>query len=235
MSESRARILGGIRRSLGRGALDDTRAAELEARLAAPRANLIPARARIPHTDQVELFVAQAEAVASEVTRVPAPADVPAAVADYLARHNIAPKIRMAPDPALDAIPWDRKPLLEIERGRAENDDRVSVTPAIAGIAETGTLMMVSGPETPTTLNFMPENHIVVLRASQVIGTYEDGWARLRGDGSGGSGRWPGGIPRTVNFITGPSRTADIEQKLYMGAHGPRRLHIVLIDDDGEN
>jgi L-lactate dehydrogenase complex protein LldG len=82
--------------------------------------------------------------------------------------------------------------------------------------------MMLSGPEHPTTLNMMPDTHIVVLRADQVVGSYEDGWDAVR--------RRDKEMPRTVNFITGPSRTGDIEQTLQLGAHGPRRLHILLID-----
>ena len=93
-------------------------------------------------------------------------------------------------------------------------------------MAETGTLMLISGPQTPTTLNFLPDTHIVVLRAEQVVATYEDGWDLLR------AGREaPEGLPRAVNFITGPSRTGDIEQRIELGAHGPRRLHIVLVED----
>jgi L-lactate dehydrogenase complex protein LldG len=96
------------------------------------------------------------------------------------------------------------------------------VTAAFAAIAETGTLMALSGPDSPTTLNFLPDNHVVILRASQVMGAYEDGWDKLRRTGA---------LPRVVNFITGPSRTGDIEQKILLGAHGPRRLHIILIED----
>jgi len=88
---------------------------------------------------------------------------------------------------------------------------------AFAGIAETGTLMLVSGPNSPTTLNLMPDTHIVVLRADQIVGPYEEALDRLRVRQDGKP------LPRTVNFITGPSRTADIEQKIELGAHGPRR------------
>jgi len=90
--------------------------------------------------------------------------------------------------------------------------------------------MLVSGHDTPTRNNFLPDTHVVVLRASEVVAAYEDGWDRLRAAGA---------MPRAVNFITGPSRTGDIEQRIELGAHGPRRLHIILVDDrqkadDGE-
>jgi L-lactate dehydrogenase complex protein LldG len=115
--------------------------------------------------------------------------------------------------------------LLQIRRGRAEAKDRVSLTPCHAAIAETGTLMLISGALTPTTLSFLPETHIVVVHRDQVVATYEDGWDRLRTTANAEA------LPRAVNFITGPSRTADIEQHIELGAHGPRRLHIVLIED----
>jgi L-lactate dehydrogenase complex protein LldG len=90
-------------------------------------------------------------------------------------------------------------------------------------VAETGTLILTSGPDNPTTLNFLPENHIVILFADDIAGNYEDVWDRLRRmNGSN--------LPRTVNMITGPSRTGDIEQTIELGAHGPRRLHIMIVD-----
>jgi L-lactate dehydrogenase complex protein LldG len=163
------------------------------------------------------------------VTRVAGTEDVPAAVADYLSQHNLPSHLVMTPDPRLDGIPWARRPLLEFRRGRAEDADQVGVTACFAAIAETGTLMLVSGPESPTRNNFLPETHIVVVRSADVAATYEEGWMRLRHAKATAEGGVA--MPRTVNFITGPSRTGDIEQRLELGAHGPRRLHIVLIDD----
>jgi L-lactate dehydrogenase complex protein LldG len=128
----------------------------------------------------------------------------------------------MAPHPALDAIPWQARPLLQVRRGRAEPGDAVSLTPCLAAVAETGTLMLVSGAETPTTLNFLPDTHIAVVHAGQVVASYEDGWDLVRGLGA---------MPRTINLVTGPSRTGDIEQRIQLGAHGPRRLHVVLVDE----
>jgi L-lactate dehydrogenase complex protein LldG len=120
--------------------------------------------------------------------------------------------------------------MLEIRRGRAEDSDQVGVTSCFAGIAETGTLMLISGPESPTRNNFLPDTHIVVMRGKQVAASYEEGWTRLREARRAADGSVA--LPRTVNFITGPSRTGDIEQRIELGAHGPRRLHIVLVDDE---
>lgn len=223
--EGRTRILGALRRSLGREELPAAVREELTARLSAPQSNLIPARSDGSHADQVALFTEMAEAVQASVVRVPDGADVPGAVTEYLAQNNLPSDIVMAPDAALDSYPWASRPMLNTRRGRAVDADQVSVTGADMAFAETGTLMLTSDATRPSTLNFLPENHIVVLRAEQITGAYEQGWRRLRATGEDGAF-----MPRTVNLITGPSRTGDIEQRLQLGAHGPRRLHIIIVE-----
>lgn len=167
-----------------------------------------------------------AKEAACTVTHIADRAAVPAAIAEYLARENLPAKLRVAPDAEVADLPWSTRPLLEVTSGRSDGSDEVSLTPALAAIAETGTLMLTSGPERPTTLNFLPETHIVLLTADQVVGGMEEAWAKLRE-------RYGRGVmPRTVNLVTGPSRSADIEQTLQMGAHGPRRLHIILVDGE---
>jgi L-lactate dehydrogenase complex protein LldG len=195
--------------------------AELEQRLAQPRPNLIPGRANLPHSQRVALFVEMAREAAATVAVVRAREAVPEAVADYLRRENLPPELTIAPDPALEGLPWSSRPLLSVRSGRAHGSEAVSLTHAFAGIAETGTLLLRSGPDAPTTLNFLPDTNIVLIEAGRIVGAYEEAWAMLRASGA---------MPRTVNFITGPSRSADIEQTLQLGAHGPRRLHILLLD-----
>jgi L-lactate dehydrogenase complex protein LldG len=230
MTDGREQILGGIRKALKRGPVTEARAAELRAKLAHPARNVIPARAAsLDAQGQRELFVTMAEEVQTTVVRVKSAAEVPSAVADYLAAANLPSKLVMTPDPQLDGIPWAGRPLLEIRRGRAEDGDLTGLTACFAAVAETGTLMLTSGPESPTRNNFLPDHHLVVLRSDQVVATYEDGFDRLRQRQTQPDGSWA--PPRTVNFITGPSRTGDIEQKIELGAHGPRRLHIILIDE----
>ena len=248
MNAARDDILGGIRRAHRRGPVSSETAAELHERVAAHRRNLVPARAAaLGHRSRVELFIAMAEAVQTSVARVGSEGDIPAEVARYLAAENLPAELVVAPDPGLDRIPWETRPLLQIRHGRAEAQDAVSLTPCLAGIAETGTLLLASGPGTPSTLNFLPDTHIVVLHAGQIVASYEDGWDLLRTlrqkgppPPAGEVDRPTGGpegadgaplLPRTVNLITGPSRTGDIEQRIQLGAHGPRRLHIVLVED----
>jgi len=226
MTSGREQILGSIRQSLKRGPLDESQSAELTARVDAHARNLIPKRAAsLDRRGRIELFVRMAEEVQTSVVRVKSASEVPSAVADYLAEKNLPAKLVMTPDPRLDGIPWSDRPLLDIRRGRAEDGDLTGVTACFAAVAETGTLMLTSGPDSPTRNNFLPDHHLVVLRADQVVATYEDGFDKLRE-----AAAVP---PRTINFITGPSRTGDIEQKIELGAHGPRCLHIVLIDEDG--
>jgi L-lactate dehydrogenase complex protein LldG len=222
MSDAKAQILGQIRRSLKRDALSPATVAELTERLASHPRNLQVQRVARDHGALVELFVEMATAVNTGVTRLARLADVPAALAELLARENLP--ARVAASPALEGLPWSDRPVLTVRFDRAQGSDQVSVTPAFAAIAETGTLMLVSGADTPSTLNFLPDTHVVVLTASDVVGPYEDALDRMRAQG---------GMPRTINFITGPSRTGDIEQTIQLGAHGPRRLHILLVEEDG--
>jgi len=221
---SRDSILNRLRGAVRRDGDEASARAAVDARLRGHARGTIPARSKLDHKGLMDLFAAQATAVDATVTRVAAPDDVPAAVADYLRGENLPTKLRLAPDPKLDACPWDKAPMLEIAWGKAEAEDLVTVTGAFAGIAESGTLMLLSGPESPTTLNFLPDTHIVVLRASEMLGAYEDAWDLVRAGGR---------MPRNVNLITGPSRSGDIEQTLHLGAHGPRRLHVILVEDDG--
>lgn len=221
---SREQILGAIRRGLKRGPLPADQRAMLDGRLATHPRHLIPARSRVPRAEQLALFLRNVEKEFGSAERVPDLAAVPAAIADYLAAQNLAPRFVLAPHPELLGIDWSARPLLEHAARRAEPTDQVSVQHGYAGIAETGTLMLPSGATRPTTLNILAETEIVVLRASRVVGAYEEAWDLLRAE--------LGAMPRNVMFVTGPSRSADIEQTLELGAHGPRRLHVVLVDDD---
>ena len=224
MSEGRAQILNGIRRSLRRGEVPAGVRQELQQRLDVPPRGPMVARARLEQDAKVDLFCQWAEANIATVARV-ARADVPAEIVGYLARSNLPAQAAMAPSPELDRYDWASQKMLGVRRGRGEATDLVSITGAFAGIAETGTLVMASGPDHPVTLNLLPDTHVVVLREADIVSGYEDVWTRFRA--RYGKDR----MPRTVNTITGPSRTGDIEQAIELGAHGPRRMHIVVVRD----
>jgi L-lactate dehydrogenase complex protein LldG len=230
VSVSRDAVLNAIRRNLHRGPVADLQAAMLRARLAAPPRHLIPARSRVPRPEQVALFIRNVEKEFGTVARLPDPGGIPGAIADYLAGQNLASELTIAPHPELQALPWAERPLLKRREGRAAASDAVGLQYAFAAVAETGTLVLPSGPERPATLNILPETALVVLRATRLVGAYEEAWDLLRAEPKHAA--TGGFMPRSLMLVTGPSRSADIESTLELGAHGPRRLHVLLVDDD---
>ena len=218
MSTDRDRMLATIRAGVSRSPTKDV-----------PKPTpIVPQRGQLQGRALVDLFRKQAEAASATVVEVARAEDVPAAVAEYLRGRNLPPQIRLAPDPRVNALDWKSQPLLETSSGASDGHDPASVTPVLAGVAETGTLMVHSGGATPNTLHFLPETHIAVVYADELVGTYEEGWTALRTQAGGDLSE--GKMPRTVSFVTGPSRSADIGKILLMGAHGPKRLHVILVD-----
>lgn len=208
-SDGREQVLAQIRQSLGRSGPVTTPIVPL------PGTGPRPAF----EGDVVERFVAKMLEKSATVERLASLAELGAAVARFVAAVPAAPRLRVSG--ALSGIAWP--PGLDVLHGAARREDETSVTPCFAAVAESGGIVTLSGPDTPSTLNFVPDNHLVVVQVSQVLPHFEDLWARLRASGRP--------MPRTVNIISGPSRTADIEQTIQLGAHGPRRLHILLIAD----
>ena len=217
-NNARDQILSDIRQALNRTtSLDKSVSAALETRLAAHSVHVQP----VVETDVVSRFIAKSKAVASTVATVPSLVQVPAAVTQYLTTGSQKLEVVMAPDPLLDGIDWPAS--MKIERRPARRQDVVSITGVFAAIAETGTLVLLSGAHSPTTLNFLPDVHIVIVRRQQIVTHIEDVWRRVRSELEE--------MPRTVNLITGPSRTADIEQTIQLGAHGPRSLHVIVVEN----
>ena len=218
-------IFSSIRRSLGVSGKEATRRKTVADRLAQHPAGIVPARGQLPAPERLALFRAMVEAANGSVEEIAEAADVPGAIAAVLRAHNLPMALKRGADPRLAALPWERERTLEVSVGPSDGKDLVAVSHAFGAAAESGTLMLVSGPDNPTTLNFLPDTHIVVIDANDVAGDYETLWRKLRerfGDGA---------MPRTVNLITGPSRSADIEQTLILGAHGPRRLHVMVVGE----
>ena len=222
MTTARTDIFSSIRRSLAVKGDERTRLQIVAERLDRAPKGVIPARGQVSGEALVEVFRAQAEAALATVRVVDSVAEVPRAVAEFLRDHNLPATLRMGDDPRLKAMPWGET-ALEMSQGRSDGSDLNAVSHALGGVAESGTAVMVSGPENPSTLNFLPDNHIVVIAAKDIAGDYERVFAKLRA--TYGKGQ----MPRTVNFITGPSRSGDIEQTLLLGAHGPRRLHVLVV------
>jgi L-lactate dehydrogenase complex protein LldG len=219
---SREAVLANIRRSLGVRGDEAPRKLEIETRLVQAPAGVAPKRGQGDVSARLAIFKEEAERVQASIAEVAAWTDAPAEIARFLRENNCPATLRMGADARLAAMPWSATSL-EILHGASDGRDVNAVSAAFAGIAETGTLALVSGPDNPTTLNFLPDNHIVVLSRDAILADYESAFMKLRG------AYGKGAAPRTVNFITGPSRSADIEQTLLLGAHGPRRLHIIIV------
>jgi L-lactate dehydrogenase complex protein LldG len=165
----------------------------------------------------VEHFKERAIKLSSDVLEAAAVREVPALLARYLNERNLP--MRGVCWSSLSDLPWSAAGL-EMHPHPANDQDLVGVTGAFCAIAETGTLMMLSGAETPATTSLLPETHVAVLDPKRIVASMEDAWDLMRKNY-----KQP---PRAVNFISGPSRTADIEQTVTLGAHGPYRVLIIL-------
>ena len=220
---ARETIMHKVRAALRNGADEASRRSVVADRLQRSPEGVIPARARLPEAERVALFVGKAKELVATVQTVASGDDVPKAVTDYLRQHNLPASVRMGNDRRLQKMPWARQRALEVKSGAADPEDEVGVSHALRGIAETGTVVLESGPANPTTVNFLPEHHIVVIDAADITGDMESAFAKLRK--RHGKGR----MPRLVNLISGPSRSGDVEQKLVLGAHGPRALHLIVV------
>lgn len=212
MTQSRDSILNRIRQSLKRQALDELTLQNLKNRLATPPVYERPQL----QSDLIRQWQNQLIKAAATLEIIPDWTAVPLAVLNFLQQQDLP--LTVVIDRRLESLPWP----ISLQRASraAQATDRTSVIQAFAGIAETGSVVLLSHPASPTTLNFLPESHLVILDQEQIVAHIEEVWTRLRAAQS---------IPRTVNIITGPSRTADIEQTLQLGAHGPKRLHVILI------
>ena len=223
MNRNREAILGRLKTKLNRETRLPT---EALARMQSLPKSIIPARGADDLKNKVQRFMEEAQRVDATVTQIDVLEDLPGAVRDYLASQNLPTEIRVAP--TLANVPWADQPLLAAATGVAEATDAIGISCAFGGVAETGTLVYLSGAENPSTLHFLPPTHIAVLAAKDIVGNYESAWARIRHQSRKERGRG-NRLPRAVCWVTGPSRSGDIEQTLLLGAHGPQRLHIVVI------
>jgi L-lactate dehydrogenase complex protein LldG len=212
---ARETILGRIRSRQGR-----PHAATVDERRAV--SSYLAAHAHSPRPwsdwDPETRFRERALGLGSTVDEADSVAGVPVAVARYLAANSL-PR-RAACWAELAPLDWAGAGI-EIMARPATDSDLVGITGAFCAIAETGTLVALSGASTPATVSLLPETHIAIVARPRIVRGMEEAWALIRGE--------RGGLPRAVNFISGPSRTADIEQTVTLGAHGPYRVHIVLV------
>ncbi len=182
-----------------------------------------PGAARHSMAEWPGQFQTALEHQTAAVIRVAKAADIPQAVAGYLSSVGAAATLRAGSDRALASLSWTEAGV-SIQPGAATAADAVGLSVALAGIAETGTLVLASSAENPASLAFLPETHIVVIDAARIVGGMEEAFDLVRG----AFGR--GQMPRALNLISGPSRTGDIGGRIVLGAHGPRRLCVVVVD-----
>jgi len=218
---AREAILGRVRKALRRGA--DPRAAAAAGAYVATHGQ--GPRPAMP-VDLVARFMQRATDMSSTVDRVPSLDAVPAAVGRYLDTLHLPPGTDGRSSragvcwPEFASLDWTG-PALAIEARPTRGMDRLGITGAFCAIAETGTLVLTTGANAPTATAVLPDTHIAIVAASRIVAGMEEVFALIRAE--------HGTMPRAVNLISGPSRTGDIEQTIVLGAHGPFRMHMLVV------
>ena len=217
MSDSRAAILASVRDSLTGGKERSSASREIiQERIQSARLQVQPSIT----VDLLERYCDKHVAVHGTFDRLTGTTGIIDALDHYLQKHELPPELITGAGAILDGLDWPDR--WQVERRPAGVLDRIVISEAFAGIAETGTLAFLSTPQTPTSHLFLGVDHLVVLDTSRIIRHQEEVWQWLRSEYST--------FPLTVNLITGPSKTGDVEQTIEYGAHGPRRIHVFLID-----
>lgn len=214
MTNARKSIFDRMRRRLQTNSSESVRAAK--SRIALHERGPLPQW----NSNFVYRFIEKLTAAAGTYELISSSAGLPESITRYLTHNKLGGSILLAPHPILESLTWPDD--ITVTYGTASASDVVTVSVAAYGIAETGSLVMLSCAQTPTSLNFLSDHFLCVLDQRDIVNYMEDAWQRWR-DGSGHT-------PRVVNMITGPSRTADVEQIIQLGAHGPRQLHVLLIE-----
>jgi L-lactate dehydrogenase complex protein LldG len=216
VTQTRERILEAVRAGLGARPLQPQAiAAEATALLTEP--DLI--RPQLGHKDLVETFAEHfvSQKLGGTLETIPDLEALPDAVRRYVTAQGLPPAIALQPAAELLGLNWDG---IETRRTMAK-DEAVGVGFARWAIAETGSLVFHSGPDTPILFNFLPLHHVVAVRANTILPHLED-YAEAAARTS---------APRNAGLVTGASGTTDIEGSYVRGAHGPRFLHVVIITD----
>ena len=217
----RSEILGRIRDASEAGSPSPARKKAVQQRLKNRASGVLPYH-KLKKQNLIAMFEKKAIDADATVVRC-STKKLSAKISEFLRQHNLPAVCRTGRNPQLKKLMGSKNSSLKILNGPSDGSDIVGLSTAIGGIAETGTLILTSGPENPTTLNFLPENHLVVIHENDIAMHQEDIWQKIRKRFRRSN------MPRTINMITGPSRSADIEQTLILGAHGPLRLHILIV------
>jgi L-lactate dehydrogenase complex protein LldG len=220
---ARDAIMQRVRKAIGAASGD--RAAAIAQAQAYVSAHARGPRLPVPD-DRAAQFMRRAVDMASTVEPLGDRSEIPGAVARYLDALVLPPLL--AAQRARTGVCWPEFSDLDwsavglaIEARPTVGDDRLGITGCFCAIAETGTIVVLSGADTPTGTTLLPDTHIAVVRRERIVAGMEEAFALIR--------RERGTTPRAINMISGPSRTGDIEQTIVLGAHGPYRVHILVV------
>ncbi len=215
---SKQQILEQVRRSLKRRQpLDDSVVDALERRIAVRRPLVQPAY----DEDLIDRLLRKHRDLHGSCERVAGPAQLAQAVSRYLSERELPASLVAGDHPLIRSLDFDGA--VEVEYRQAVAEDRAALSLADVAVAETATIAIFSSPSSPMTHHYLPEHHLVIVREADVVKWQESVWERLRGGGDG--------MPRGVALISGPSKTADVEQTIEYGAHGPRNVHLLLLGE----
>jgi L-lactate dehydrogenase complex protein LldG len=213
---ARDNILARIRENSGRSGL--TSEAELDSVRLHIAQHLCGPLPSIAMQDPVTHFISECARLQSTAAELADLAAMPAEVARYVSANNLTP--RCVGWHEFAGLDWEGAGIRFDDRP-ANGDDLIGLTGCFCGIGETGTLLLLGAPATPKATALLPETHVCVVKKSRIVGTMEIAFALMRNEF--------GEPPRATFLVSGPSRTADIEQTLVIGAHGPYRVHVILI------
>jgi len=216
---ARDTILARVRSALDKKLADARAKANVEAYVTAHRHGPRP---QMP-ADLRARFIERARDMSSTVESIAAMSDVPSAVARYL--DTLAPDISDQPRagvcwPEFASLDWSTAGL-SIDPRPTLGNDRLGITGCFCAIAETGTIVITSAAGTPTATALLPDTHVAIVRSGRIVSGMEEAFALVRAE--------QGAMPRALNLISGPSRTGDIEQTIVLGAHGPFRVHLLVV------
>ena len=105
-----------------------------------------------------------------------------------------------------------------VHRGKAPRLAESETSTAVYGLAETGSVVLAASPDEPRGRSLLPEVHVTMLREDRILPGLDELFAAVGAD-----------LPSALAIVSGPSRSADIEQRLTVGVHGPREVHVVLV------
>lgn len=220
---STEKIIERVRAALGvSNTTDNARARAVAERFAHPPSYPRPAFARLDGRARDTRMISCLGAHGTQVIEIDSVGAVPQSVEACLRQYAPRPHLTISDDPQFSSLAWPVSLKPELWRGEPLGDGHAALTHAYAGVAETGTLVLSSGPANPASLAFLPELHIVALARSTIVSSFEDAFARLSANIA------PDRLPRAINLVSGASRTGDIGGRIVMGAHGPRRLAVMI-------